>query len=66
MLQLPALKGILALEPDTRAALRALILDLRRDARSRAETNWNRRKAFIAAYWATVAVYAGHLARAMR
>src|SRR3546814_12215390 len=47
-------------------ALRAvLLLDLAADARRRSRTSWENRKVFVAAYWATVAVYAGHVARVL-
>lgn len=40
--------------------------DMQRDARQRADKAWRTRKAFIAAYWFTIAVYAGHIAKAVR
>ena len=49
-----------------KAALRAALLDLRRDALARSEHQWRRHKAPMAYYWKVVAVYAGHLARAVR
>jgi hypothetical protein len=52
-------------EPE-RSILRRLLLDLRVDARARAEDCWDRRKPPMAAYWAAVAVYAGHAARALK
>lgn len=66
LLALPALARLRALDAETREALRGLLLDLRADARSRAEKSWRTRKAPMAAYWAAVSVYAGHLARALR
>lgn len=66
ILALPALQGILALDPAVRAALRALLLDLRADARQRAETSWRSRKAPMAAFWMALSVYAGHLALLLR
>lgn len=66
MLQLPAVHAIRNLEPSVRLVLRALLLDLRSDARCRAEKSWRTRKAPMAAYWAAVSVYAGHLARLLR
>lgn len=65
LLQLPALRAILALDIDTRLALRTLLLDLRDDARRRAEKSWRTRKPPMEAYWAAVAVYSGHLARCL-
>ena len=65
VLGLPASRALQALAPELRALLAALLLDLRRDARLRSERSWASRKAFMAAYWAVVAVYAGHIARAL-
>ena len=66
LLALPSAEAIRALPDATRAALRALLLDIRRDAQARAETCWKRHKAPMAAYWKAVAVYAGHTARLAR
>ena len=55
-----------ALPPGARHALRAALLDLRKDALYRAELQWRRHKAPMACYWKAVGVYAGHLARALR
>lgn len=66
VLALPAAARLRELDADSRAALRAVLLDLRADARERAETCWRRHKAPMTAYWKAVAVYAGHLARALR
>ena len=54
------------LPPEARQALAGALADLRRDARRRAELQWRRNKAPMAFYWRVVAVYAGHLARAVR
>ena len=54
------------LPPGARQALADALTDLRRDARKRAELQWRRNKAPMAFYWRVVAVYAGHLARAVR
>ncbi|MET3436041.1 hypothetical protein [Sphingomonas sp. 1185] len=53
------------LDRSTRYLLRQLLLELRADARHRAEKSWHTRKPPMAAYWAAVAVYAGHIARAI-
>ena len=55
-----------ALPPEARQALRAALLDLRKDALARAQVQWARHKAPMALYWKVVGVYAGHLARALR
>lgn len=49
----------------SRAALKAVLLDLQLDARRRADDCWRRHKAPMAAYRKAVSVYAGHTARAL-
>jgi hypothetical protein len=66
VLGLPAIEGVRALPADARAALRAVLLDIRTDAQARAQVSWRKHKAPMAAYWKVVSVYAGHLARAIR
>lgn len=65
VLALPAARAFQSLEPGVRTLVAALLFDLQRDARQRAARSWSTRKAFVAAYWATVAVYSGHIARAI-
>lgn len=65
VLALPSIRRLQSLDPEARAALRALLLDLRADARDRADKCWRTRKPPLAAYWAAVSVYAGHVARAL-
>ncbi|AMK23243.1 MULTISPECIES: hypothetical protein [Sphingomonadaceae] len=66
VLTLPSARALKAQQPQILALLAALLYDLQRDARQRADKAWGTRKAFIAAYWFTVAVYAGHIAKAIR
>jgi len=66
VLALPAAQRLRELDAPSRAALRAVLEDLRRDAHARAEASWQARKGFAAAYWRAVGVYAGHLSRALR
>lgn len=66
ILALPGTARLLQLDPHTRALLRAVLLDLAADARTRAEESWRWHKAPMAAYWKAVSVYAGHLARVLR
>ena len=54
------------LPPEAREALSGALVDLRRDARKRAQLQWRRNKAPMAFYWRVVSVYAGHLARSLR
>ena len=66
VLSLPAFKALRALDPPVRALLIALLRDLQRDARARAQQNWARHKPPVAAYWAAIGVWAGHAAKALR
>ncbi len=66
VLGLPAAERLAELSPLNRAALRGLLLDIRQDASDRAAEAWRRHKAPMACYWKAVAVYAGHIARALR
>ena len=66
ILTLPAVKALQSLDPEVRALLTALLCDLQRDARIRAQQSWDKHKPPVAAYWAAAGVYAGHLAKALR
>lgn len=66
VLALPALREIAALPSEHRAAIAALLVDLGRDAKRRAEQSWRQNKGPMAAYWKAVGVYARHIARAIR
>lgn len=66
ILALPSVERLTKLDPVQRGALRALLLDLRRDAQLRAEDCWRRHKAPMAAYWKAGSVYSGHVARVLR
>lgn len=66
LLALAAAHGVAGLPPEAKAALRALLLGIRADARLRAEECWRKHKAPMAAYWKAVSVYAGHAARLAR
>lgn len=65
LLDLPAVAALQARPAADRAALRALLLDLARDAGGRAELSWRRHKGPMAAYWKAVSVYAKHAARTL-
>lgn len=65
ILTLPSIARLRSRDPETRLALQALLLDLQREARVRAEASWRSRKPPVAAYWAACGVYAGHIARAI-
>lgn len=66
VLGLPSARRLRELDPESRAALRAVLEELRRDAHARAEAHWRARKGWSAAYWRAVGVYSGHLSRALR
>lgn len=66
VLALPASSQLQALPADSRQALRAVLIDLRDDARARAAECWKKHKAPMACYWKAVSVYANHLARVCR
>ena len=66
MLALPGVAALRRLDPDVRTMLRTVLAELADDARDRGDESWRRHKAPMAAYWKAVAVYAGHLARALR
>lgn len=65
VLTLPAVQALRRLDPEARDALRRLLLEIRDDARIRADKSWYHRKPPVAAYWAACAVYAGHIARSI-
>lgn len=66
ILALPSASEITSLPPSARAALRVVLMDIRRDAKARAEKAWRTNKAPMAAYWKAVSVYAGHISRVCR
>lgn len=66
LMNLPAAAAIIKLPPVAKAALRAVCLDLAKDAHAKAEYCWKKRKAPMAAYYRAVGVYAGHLAKACK
>jgi hypothetical protein len=59
------MRDVLALPPETRRALRRLLLDLSVYAAQRANKAWRRNKGPMAAYWKSVGVYAKHTAHAI-
>lgn len=66
LLSLPAARALLTLDEKSRAALAALMLELRRDANIEAERAWKRRKGPMACYWRAVSTYARHVAHVLR
>jgi len=66
ILALPCMTGVALLPPEAKAALRAILADMRADAAARAQTSWKQNKGPMAAYWKAVSVYALHIGRAIR
>ncbi len=66
LFRLPAAKALLALGRPERAAMAALLLDLRAQANEEAEKAWARRKGPMACYWRAVSTYARHVAHLLR
>ena len=66
LLSLPAAKAMAELPPEAKAALKALLIDVRNDCRIRAEECWRKHKAPMAAYWKAQGVYANHAQRLLR
>ena len=64
--KLPAARDLAALlqkQPELRDLFVQLLFQLGEQADSLAERSWKQRKAPMAAYWRTCAVYARHIAR---
>ena len=55
-----------ALPSSAREALAEALMELRVDARKRAQYAWQKNKYTVASYWAVVGVYSGHLARVLK
>jgi len=66
VLKLPGVARLVELPEPVREILVGLLMDIRKDAHENAQKCWKRHKAPMAFYWKVVAVYAGHLARAIR
>lgn len=66
LLALPAAQALADLPPESREALRALLIEIRDDCRVRAEECWRKHKAPMAAYWKAAGVYANHTSRLLK
>jgi hypothetical protein len=66
LLALPAMERMREIDPTAKAALLALLIEIRADARERAETCWRKHKAPMALYWKAVSVYVGHIIRFLK
>lgn len=63
VLALPATQRLMALPPESREVIAALLGDLVIDARARAQQSWVKNKGPMAAYWKAVGAYAHHFRR---
>lgn len=66
LIKLPAAQRIKALSPESKAALDALLVELRAECRANADKCWAKHKAPMAAYWKAASVYVGHLRKLTR
>lgn len=66
VLALPTMQRLLTLPLPLRALLSDLVADLGVEARTRSQTHLKRNKWWSAMYWRGVAIYAQHIARAIR
>ncbi|QRM35078.1 hypothetical protein [Microvirga sp. VF16] len=66
ILALPAFKAVYSLSDETKLVLASLLDNLSKDAESKAQASWLKKKGPMAAYWKACAVYAKHIARAIR
>lgn len=66
VLALPSMRQLQNLPKSVREPLRQILRELALEACTKAERSWKRRKGPMAAYWRSVSVYAGHIARALR
>lgn len=66
VLGLPSAAQLRELPPEARAVLASVLMDIRAEARVKADESWRKSKGPMAAYWKAVATYAGHIARAAR
>lgn len=65
ILELPAVKAMMALPVEDRRRIAAVLRDLRAQASVEAEKSWSKRKAPMAFYGRVVSTYARHLAHAI-
>ncbi|NEX60230.1 hypothetical protein [Noviherbaspirillum galbum] len=66
LLKLPAAARLAALPPESKAALRELLLELKAHCRENAEKCWRSHKPPMAMYWKAMGVWIGHCARLLR
>jgi hypothetical protein len=66
VLGLPAaVEALQALDPQQRAALRVVLLEIRKQARAREAESYRKRKGPMVSYWMAAATYLKHTANAL-
>jgi hypothetical protein len=65
ILALPGASLLQALPTESKAALRAVLIEIRNDCRKRADECWKNHKAPMACYWKACGVYANHISRVL-
>lgn len=66
LLALNGAQRLQGLPTPARQALAIMLLEMRDDARVRAQESWRKHKAPMAVYWKAVSVYCNHLYRVVR
>ncbi|MDQ4625057.1 hypothetical protein [Janthinobacterium lividum] len=66
ILKLQAGRELMALPPEQRAPIEAVLRALRAQANVEAEKAWLKRKGPMAAYWRAVSTYSRHIAHALK
>lgn len=66
VLQLSTFQKLYALGDEVKEVLAEVFMELRAEAKEKAERSWSKGKGPMAVYWKAVSVYAGHIARALR
>lgn len=66
LVRLPSAAKVASLPPEAKAALKALLIDMRDLYRSNAAESLRKNKAPMFLYWKTNAVYANHMQRLIK
>jgi hypothetical protein len=66
LLALESAKDMQNLPKEAKQALRALLMDIRKEAQAKAEKCWRQHKGPMALYWKCLSVYSGHMSRMLR
>lgn len=66
LVKLPSVARVVSLPPEAKAALKALLIDIRNDCREHAAESLRKHKAPMYAYWKANGVYANHMQRLLK